>query len=370
MINREVPEYLRRRHESVISAAAEVVDWRKSSGLDNLVGGLQAAVINVEPHLQKEAAIELLRYSGLEFVEAFQNSNDSTCVLKTPSFSEFHSADFLITSRRGENPFRPVNNAPKSSYLPDTRLETFIFRTKNLEEYVSIQKSNGVRFLSDHIIEGENFYFIQTEPSKFTGNSLGFIEWVEKEGNYRFHESVDQPWNLKKPESEHLNNIRWLDHAATRVKAEDRNDAILEFMRLTNYNFDFAYYVSSLNSITSVARLSDVDFAMVFTSGITPFTAEIESGPTEKFIHNYGTRVHHIAFQTENIENTFDSLAQDGMKYLIELVGSPEEGLKQTFTEPSKNTLLVIEYIHRYGDFDGFFTKSNTTLLTQATDKQ
>ena len=152
MINREVPEYLRRRHESLISVAAEVVDWRKSSGLDNLVGGLQAAIINVEPHLQKGAAIELLRYSGLEFVEAFKNANDSTCVLKTPSFSEFHSANFLITSRTmGENPFRPINNAPKSSYLPDTRLETFIFRTKNLEEYVSIQKSNGVRFLSDHI---------------------------------------------------------------------------------------------------------------------------------------------------------------------------------------------------------------------------
>ena len=28
------------------------------------------------------------------------------------------------------------------------------------------------------------------------------------------------------------------------------------------------------------------------------------------------------------------------------------------------------EYIHRYSDFDGFFTKSNVTLLTGATDKQ
>jgi hypothetical protein len=109
---------------------------------------------------------------------------------------------------------------------------------------------------------------------------------------------------------------------------------------------------------------------MVFTSGISPYVSEEVSGPTEKFVHNYGTRVHHLAFQTEDIEDTYSALVEDGMEFLIELVGSPEEGLKQTFSQPSKNTLLVNEYIHRYGDFDGFFTKSNVTLLTEATDKQ
>jgi hypothetical protein len=141
-------------------------------------------------------------------------------------------------------------------------------------------------------------------------------------------------------------------------------------MKLTNYDFDFAIYVKSLNSITSVARLSSKDFAMVFTSGISPYIGDEISGPTEKFIQNYGNRVHHMAFQTESIEDTYNSLARNDMKFLIELVGSPEEGLKQTFTEPSENTLLVNEYIHRYGDFDGFFSKSNVTLLTAATGKQ
>ena len=66
--------------------------------------------------------------------------------------------------------------------------------------------------------------------------------------------------------------------------------------------------MESLNSITSVARLSDADFAMVFTSGISPYVSDEASGPTEKFIHNYGTRVHHIAFQTEQIEETYQAL--------------------------------------------------------------
>ncbi len=95
-------------------------------------------------------------------------------------------------------------------------------------------------------------------------------------------------------------------------------------MELTNYNFDFAIYVKPtviliFNSITNVARLSQSDFAMVFTSGISPYTSDTESGPTEKFIHNYGTRVHHMAFHTEKIEDTFAALKENGMDFLIEL---------------------------------------------------
>jgi len=77
-----------------------------------------------------------------------------------------------------------------------------------------------------------------------------------------------------------------------------------------------------------------------------------------------------MAFITKDIEYTFERLKEDGMKFLIELVGSEEQGLKQTFTLGSKQTFLVIEYIHRYGDFTGFFTKDNVTLLTESTGKQ
>jgi 4-hydroxyphenylpyruvate dioxygenase-like putative hemolysin len=109
---------------------------------------------------------------------------------------------------------------------------------------------------------------------------------------------------------------------------------------------------------------------MVFTSGITSFTNDAESGPTEKFIQNYGTRVHHMAFRTKNIEATVETLKRDGMAFLLDLVGSEAEGLRQIFSEPSQNTLIVTEYIQRYGDFDGFFTRSNVERLTKATEKQ
>lgn len=351
--------------------AAHIVENRARLGLEGLVSGLQAVIINTEQQVQRATAEELLRYTGLQYHSAFQDSDSRTCVLKVPGAPEFRSADLLIRSRlRGSNPFMDINASPKSRHLPNTRLETFVFETKDIERYVSVQKSAGVEFLTDDILDCDNYCFIQTEPSRFTGNSFGFIQWKSQRGNYASRESEMLNWDLKKPDSPHLKNIRWLDHAATRVKAQERDHAILEFMMLTNYKFDFAIYVESYNSITNVARLSSSDFAMVFTSGISPYVSDEVSGPTEKFIHNYGTRVHHIAFQTEQIEDTYQALLNDGQRFLLPLVGSPEEGLKQTFTEPSHNTLLVTEYIHRYGDFDGFFTKSNVTLLTAATGKQ
>ena len=349
----------------LIERSEKVKEERTKAGLDGLVGGLAAVIINTEPDHQKSAAEELIYFTGLESTDIFQDSKTSTIVLKTPG-----SADFLITGKKESNPFAYLNNHPKSKHLPNTRLETFVFDTKNIDEYVAIQKSCGIRFMTENILHTDNYSFIQTEPSKYTGNSIGFIQWTGQRGDHRKSNSENLDWNIKSPPLDYRNNIKELDHAATRVRAEERDPAILEFMQLTNYNFEFAIYVKSFNSITSVTRLSKDDFAMVFTSGIIPFESIEESGPTEKFIHNYGVRVHHLAFRTEKIIETYDKLKETGLDFLIELVGSREEGLRQTFSTASEHTLLVNEYIQRYDNFDGFFTKSNVTYLTKATEKQ
>ena len=348
--------------------AYRILQERKIVGLQGLVGGLQCVVINTETRHWTNAIEELLQNTGVSYKESFQTQDKKICVL-----SQKDSADILIQQRidpKEKNPFAVFNQHPKSMHLPNTRLETYVYETNDIGKYVDIQKNRGVTFLSQEIEHNDVFSFIQTQPSMYTGNSIGFIQWHTRQRTYmpdkanRFHDVLKQPIEPFKK------NINHIDHAATRVKAEHRDQAIIEFMELTNYTFDFAIYVKMFNSITNVARLSDKDFAMVFTSGVTPFISLQESGPTEKFIYNYGPRTHHLSFQTDHIEDTFSLLKQRGTGFLIDLVGSPEEGLKQTFTVPSKNTLLVNEYIHRYGDFDGFFTRSNVTLLTESTEKQ
>lgn len=341
-------------------------DTRRSVGLQGIVGGLDSIIINTETDRQKLAVEEILSYTGFKFEVAFETDIKRVCILKRKD-----SASIIVQSRlKGKNLFTNFNNFPKSKHLPNTRLETFVFETPNIEKYLAIQKNRDIEFVTSDIIESDNFSFIQTKPSPLTGNSVGLIQWKKCKGNYFDEKNIDLKWEFIKPKKDYLDNIGKIDHAATRVQAMNRDAAIIEFMSLTNYDFDFAIYVKIFNSITNVARLTKTDFAMVFTSGIAPYINAKTSGPTEKYIHNYGTRVHHVAFKTEKIEDSFAELKKDGMKFLIELVGSKKQGLKQTFTEHSPNTLLVNEYIHRYGTFDGFFTRNNVTMLTAATENQ
>lgn len=354
--------------EELIARASLIADERRDAGLEGLVGNLDSIIIATETDHLVPAVYELLRYTGHDCTESFFDFDSQGYVLSLPG-----SAAIIIRARgMGENPFLPVNKARKTTTLPNTRLETLVFPTPDIQQYVKIQKTRGVRFLTDDVMETEAYRYIQTVPSPFTGNSLGFIQWKGEIRSYAPPGAKDIPPDIEKPPFRHLHlhNICELDHAATRVKAQDRASSILEFLNLTNYHYDFGVHVKSQNSITSVARREKTDFAMVFTSGIRPFTTEADSGPTEMFIRNFGTRVHHMAFRTENIESTVAILRRDHMGFLLDLVGSEGEGLKQIFSQPSQHTMIVNEYIHRYGNFDGFFTKSNVERLTEATGKQ
>ena len=359
-------ESLSREEEDLIGKSALVIAERKKAGLEVMAGGLDSVIIAVEEDRLEPAVSELLRYTGLRCTEAWHGAGSRGYVLGMPG-----TASVIVRSRdSAKNPFAPVNHARMTGTLPNTRLETFVFSTPDVGEYVRIQKERGIQFLTVEPVESASWSFIQTVPSLFTGNSLGFIEWKDDPRSYLPPDATAIPPGVTKPEAGYLNNISVLDHTATRVRAQDRTAAILEFLNLTSYHYDFGVHVKSLNSITSVARREPEDFAMVFTSGITPYTSDEESGPTEKFIRNYGTRVHHMAFRTEQIEDTVVQLKNDGMGFLLDLVGSEKEGLKQIFSTPSASTLIINEYIHRYGAFDGFFTRSNVERLTEATGKQ
>jgi 4-hydroxyphenylpyruvate dioxygenase-like putative hemolysin len=343
-----------------------VLEHRRRTGLDGLTGGLEYVVINTEPDRLLPAARELASRTGHRPAGGFTDSAGKVLVLEREG-----SAGILVKHRLDrENPFRELNRRPRSAHLPNTRLETLIFSVSDLDAYHRIQSAEGREFTTDRVRDFDGYRYLQTAPSRYTGNALGFVQWTGGRGTFASVGRREFTWEAPEPPGEVEGKVGFLDHMATRVRAEDRDRAIIEFMELTSYTFDFAVYVKVFNSITNVARLSPDDFAMVFTSGIRPFVSMEESGPTEKFIENYGPRVHHMAFSTEDIQETFRTFLGNGQQFMIDLVGSEEEGLRQTFTEPSEHTMLVNEYIHRYRGFDGFFTRSNITLLTGATEKQ
>lgn len=351
-------EVLRRR-------VADVERMRRQEELEGLTGGLDTVIVTVEPERLKAAAEEFLAITGYGFGGHFLYADGEGCLLTMPG-----SADFLLRTRTGPGwAFADEPLGPKSRHLPRTRVEAMVFGCRDLERYVAIQKRRGVRFLTEEPAACEGALFIQTAPSAYSALSYGFVQRLPGARSRALEPCVPGGLSLRKPDAPHLRNIGVFDHASVRVRARHRDDAIVEFLELTGYAFSMAVYVDTLNSITNVARLAHEPYAMVITSGLGD-AEEGQEGPTEKFIANYGRRIHHLAFRTDRIEETFAGLKAQGMEFLLELVGSPEEGLKQTFSRPSPNTLIVNEYIHRYEGFDGFFTKSNVTLLTEATARQ
>lgn len=353
--------------DSTLRRESENIIFKRSKlGLGNLVKGLNAILISTEKNNFISATDEFLQYTAYKLKESFDTEESLTNILTLDN-----SCDIIISARKNyNNPFTKYNLNPKTMDFPNTRVECFIFEVENINKYYSIQLSRGVNFLTPNIIEHDNYYFIQTIPSSFTGTSYGFIQWKGDNKLYKDKGSKNITHLNFHSSPEYTKDIAFIDHVATRIIAKHRDAAILELMELTNYYFDFSIYVKNLNSITNVARMQNEKFAMVFTSGISPFSSFDLSGPTEKFVYNYGPRVHHIAFYTNNIENVFESLKNHSMKFLIDLVGSEEEGIKQTFSASSKSTLIVNEYICRYGDFNGFFTQENVRDLTFSTNKQ
>jgi len=285
---------------------------------------------------------------------------------------------------------------PKSKSNPHVRYIGEVFEVKSLKEineYVLSRKITDFEYeLPDSYFKD---YIHWTTPSIYTNNQIGYKERSSQERTYL----QDKEWNfddeskaLFKLSKDMFNNLSLnkyvlpIDHFATRVFSHDRENAILEYLSLTNYWFWGAYNIGDQNSSTNVCRNLQGDDelispAKVFTANNTPaFLSYIDKlpCPTENFVKQYGRRLHHIALAVKdgfigdpsknykNVDFVVDQLKNSHMKFLDHVIGSCDEGLKQIFSQKSKYSLLITEYIQRCGDFDGFFTQENVAALTKA----
>ena len=164
--------------------------------------------------------------------------------------------------------------------------------------------------------------------------------------------------------------------------SQNREVAILEYLTLSSYFYWGSYDIANQNSSTNVTKSihyedESISPAKVFTAANHPHFVNHLVGlpsPTENFVRNYGPRLHHIALSVmdgeikgqANIDYVVDAIKSKGKDFLLDVIGSREEGLKQIFSSASEHSSLIIEYVQRFGDFDGFFTKQNVADLTHA----
>lgn len=170
----------------------------------------------------------------------------------------------------------------------------------------------------------------------------------------------------KDPETLEIDNlIIKLDHLAYRVKKGERRRFIDELVNMIPPYREFKNFkVLNANAITTCIQLRETLPVIVISEGLT------DDSIVERYCQKFGSRVHHLAYLVKDIRRVVEVQKQRRIDFTTEkIIGSEEEGILQIFTSPTETANHIIEYIQRFGDFDGFFTPSNITELMQSTEK-
>ncbi len=371
----------------------KLLEDRDRIGLTDMIHEIDAMMITVEPGCSVAYISELALMTPYHYLVTLESESHWTHVLRI----DMNSPDVLVREVRDPNIhgiFRSLNDVyPIGAHKPNSRYMGEIFRVTNQHEVVELQKAREIRFFNqDQIRKLElpgNMAIVK--PSPYTHNIVGYWERPAEEirvyalGVSVIHNDVNRGYREAKETQEELGLdklILPIDHLATRIYSQNREVAILEYLTLSSYYYWGSYDIDSQNSSTNVTKSAHYNDeqrspAKVFTAANHPYFVNHLIGlpsPTENFVRNYGPRLHHIALGVAdgetngqiNIDYVVDAIRAKGKDFLLDVIGSREEGLKQIFSSASEHSSLIIEYVQRFGDFEGFFTKQNVAELTRA----
>ncbi len=374
-----------------------LLEQRDRSGLTEMIGGIEALMISVEPGNSVEYIAELTLMTPYQYLVTLDSDQHMTHVLRI----DMNSPDILL--REVKNPerndiFRSLNDLyPVGAHRPHSRYLGEILLASDRHAVVAEQQHREFRFFSvGQLAELDlPLNVSMSKPSPYTQNILGYMERpIDGIRVYQHGEcvilSAAQAANDRGKEMQERLGIKDIimpiDHLATRVYSQNREAALLEYLALSSYYYWGSYDIKDQNSSTNVTKNvrqtpESMSPAKVFTANNHPYCVnhlDKLPSPTETFVRNYGPRLHHIAVEVkdgqthgrENIDFIVEAIAAQGKGFLLDTVGSREEGLKQIFSSASDFSSLIIEYVQRFGDFQGFFTRENVALLTYAAGQE
>ncbi|MCG6937326.1 MAG: hypothetical protein LJE83_04045 [Gammaproteobacteria bacterium] len=370
-----------------------LLDERDCSGLTDMVHEIEAIMITVDPGHSIRYIGELSLMTPYHYLVTLESEDHWTHVLRI----DMSSPDFLV--REVKDPsihgiFRSLNEVyPIGMRKPNSRYMGEILRVTNLHEVTELQKEREFRFFSQDQIRKLQLpgNLAISKPSPYTHNIVAYMERPLDQirtyalGVSSIRDDVQAVYLAAKEKQKELaidTMIMPIDHLATRIYSQNREVAILEWLSLSSYYYWGSYDIRDQNSSTNVTKSVHYNNeclspAKVFTANNTPyFVNHLEKlpSPTETFVRNYGPRLHHIALAIadgeyqgmENIEHVVRQITAVGTDFLLDVIGSREDGLKQIFSSASEHSSLIIEYVQRFGDFSGFFTRHNVAELTHA----
>jgi hypothetical protein len=370
-----------------------LLEERDRAGLTDMIRQIEAIMLTVDPGHSAPYIGELTLMTPYHYLVTLESESHWTHILRI----DMNSPDIIlreVKDGRIRGIFRSLNEVyPIGAIKPNSRYMGEILRVTNLHSVVELQKAREFRFFSQDEIRRLELpgNLAVGKPSPYTHNIVAYMERPEHDirvyslGISEIRPEIQEVYQAAKRRQEELGIaglILPIDHLATRVYSQNREVAILEWLSMSSYYYWGSYDIKDQNSSTNVTKSTHYPRearspAKVFTANNTPyFVNHLERipSPTETFVRNYGPRLHHIALGVEdgdhggqeNIEFVVEKIRDEGRNFLLDVIGSKQEGLKQIFSSASEHSSLIIEYVQRYGDFDGFFAKHNVARLTHA----
>ncbi len=370
-----------------------LLEDRDRQGLTENIGRVDALMITVEPGHSAAYVGELCLMTPYNYLVTLETEQHSTHILRI----DMDAPDVLVREVKDTNVrgiFRSLNEVyPIGAKRPNSRYMGEIFQVENLHDVVETQKTREVRFFNQEQIRQLELpgNMAVVKPSPYTHNIVGY--WERPDASIRVYslglssirDDMQEAFEQAKAWRERLGLDALLlpiDHLATRVYSQNREAAILEYLTLSSYYYWGSYDIPDQNSSTNVTK--SVHYTNVLNSPAKVFTAANhpyfcnhligKPSPTEAFVRNFGPRLHHLAVAVNdghtggqvNIDYVVGALQNCGQKFLLEVVGSEREGLKQIFSSASEHSSLIVEYVQRFDGFQGFFAKDNVANLTAA----
>ncbi|OQK15630.1 hypothetical protein AU255_15515 [Methyloprofundus sedimenti] len=370
-----------------------LLEERDAIGLTDMIHEIDAMMITVDPGHSCRYIAELALMSPYHYLVTLESESHWTHILRI----DMNSPDLLIREVKDANTqgiFRSLNEIyPIGAFKPNSRYMGEILRVNDLHGVVQLQQTRDFRFFSQDQVRKLELpgNLAVSKPSPYTHNIVGYMERPENQlriyalGVSSIRTEIQDAYYAAKELQKLLqidDLILPIDHLATRIYSQNREVAILEWLSLSSYRYWGSYNIKDQNSSTNVTK--SVHYtnelkspAKVFTANNTPYFVNHLMNlpsPTETFVRNYGPRLHHIAMAVldgerhnmENIDWVVNQITAQGKEFLLDVIGSKQEGLKQIFSSASEHSSLIIEYVQRFGTFDGFFTKDNVAELTRA----
>ena len=243
----------------------KIYDRREASGIDDLVTGIRAVVVQVARGEAIKYLMELYLMTPYRFQKGYETKTHR--VYQLHNKEGFPALAVLEPLKEDyHDKFSSLNSIyPRAHEKTNVRYIGEIFHCKDAKELSKIFKDQEIRLQKSENIANQflaNKNFSVSDISYFTGNIITYSENLLSD----FDElNLGEPFELEKADALQLQKadevhkefgldelVQGLDHLATRIFCGEREDAILEFLCMTNYYLWGAFNITEMNSSTII----------------------------------------------------------------------------------------------------------------------